>query len=374
MPWEVSTVEKQREELVKLALKEGSNIRELSRRFGVSPSTTYKWIERASEGFGDHSRRPAQSPSKTSPEMEALLLGVRKKHATWGGRKIRGYLLKKGHTGIPSPSTITEVLRRHDKLGPRGGQPRDWKRFERDEPNSLLQMDFKGDFELYDGRRCYPLTLLDDHSRYSMVIKACERQHRGVVQPLLEDAFRTYGMPQTILCDNGAPWGTSADHNLTPLAVWLLRIGIEVIHIKPGHPQTQGKLERFHRTLKADVLQGKVFRDFEECQREFDEFRHCYNHLRPHDSLNLDVPSSFYYPSPRSFPERPLEPEYDLGDIVRKVQKGGFIHFKGQVYSAPDCLTGQCVALRATQEAGKYELRYFGAIIAQVNLRYNRSV
>jgi transposase InsO family protein len=372
MPWSVSTVKEQREELVKLAKQDDSNIRELCRRFGVSRTTCYKWMSRISEGLEDRSRRPLRSPWRTSAEVEALVLSLREEHPAWGARKLRRRLSDLGHEGLPSPSTITEVLRRHEKLGERGGQPRDFQRFERERPNELLQLDFKGDFLLQSGERCYPLTLIDDHSRYVLVVHACSRQHTPVVQAVLEGAFATYGLPEEILCDNSPPWASASFHKLAPLSVWLMQLGVEVHHGRVYHPQTQGKLERFHRSLKAEVLQGRTFSSYEDCQRSFDAFRHSYNHHRPHEALELAVPSTRYRVSPRSFPCALLEPEYESTDEVRKVQKDGTIGFRSREYSVPKCLAGQRVGLRPSSEDGVWEVRFFRTIVAQVNLRYNR--
>ncbi len=130
---------------------------------------------------------------------------------------------------------------------------------DRSNPNALWQMDFKGHFAMLKGR-CHPLTILDDHSRFCLGLQACANETIETTQIHLTHIFRRYGLPLALLCDNGGPWGSGYPHiELTKLTVWLIRLGIQVLHGRPAHPQTQGKDERFHRTLKAEVLQGTVF-------------------------------------------------------------------------------------------------------------------
>ena len=371
MAWGVKTVEKQREEFVRLALGQGANRRELCGRFGISPTTGYKWIRRQSQGFSDRSRRPLSSPAQTPLEIEEIIVELRAEHPTWGGRKLRRRLEDLGHQALPSPSTITQILRRRDLLGVRAGTARDWQRFEHEAPNELWQMDFKGHFGIGTHLRCHPFTVIDDHSRYSIEIGACSNERLLTVQGRLTAVFERYGLPDRLLCDNGPPWGSGGSEALTRLEVWLIRLGVNTSHGKPHHPQTQGKLERFHRTLKAEVIHGQVHKDLAACQRSFDTFRHSYNHHRPHEAHGLAVPSSKYGPSERRFPAQLLEPEYDVQDAVRRVSVGGRLSYKGRHLDVPKSLVGQRVGIRPSAVDGILEVRFFGKIVAQVNLRYN---
>ena len=375
MGWSCSTVESQREEFVSLALAQGSNVRELCRRFGISPATGYKWIKRGrlGEGFADVSRRPKSSPKKTEAALEALIIANRRENPTWGARKLHRDLSNQGHTGLPSPTTITEILRRNRLLSLESQEPRDFVSFERETPNELWQMDFKGHFGITSGQRCHPLTILDDHSRYILCIKAIDNERTLEVQNALTEVFKLYGLPKGILCDNGSPWGSQAEHRLTPLGVWLMRLDVSVYHGRPYHPQTQGKLERFHQTLKADVLSLRTFEDLSQCQREFDAYKLKYNHRRPHESLNLATPSSRYAPSARSFPSSLPEPEYDLTDVVRKVSKPGVVNIDGHARKVPDALIGQRIGLRPTTTDGVYDVVFARRIVSQVDLRYNET-
>ena len=359
MPWKVKTMLESRRELVELALGGGSNMSELCRRFGVSRKTAYKWLRRYREGgvsgLEDQSRRPKSSPNRTRGAVEEQVVELRTAHPAWGGGKLRRRLEDQGAEQVPSASTITEILRRRGLLSDREGSHA-FQRFERERANELWQMDFKGHFGLSAGGRCHPLTVLDDHSRYALVLQACGNEQGETVQEQLKQAFRSYGLPQSMLMDNGSPWGDDRESPWTPLTVWLLRLGVQVLHGRPYHPQTQGKEERFHRTLVAEVLQGRVFRDLPECQARFDEWRVIYNHERPHEALDLAVPGSRYEVSRRSFPEQLPELEFSPTDIVRKVQRNGWISFQGQEWRISKAFRGERVGVRPTVRDGVWEV------------------
>jgi len=352
----------QRREFVEFAAAESANLAELCRRFQISRKTGYKWLNRyrrqGAEALADRSRRPHRSPLQTPPEVERMVLAVRQEHPVWGGRKIRQVLLRRGEEAVPSASTITEVLRRHGELDEaKAGSPRAFVRFEADAPNDLWQMDFKGHIAMRRGR-CHPLTVLDDHSRYAVGLIACLNERRTTVQSHLTSLFRQYGLPRRMLMDNGAPWGSDQWHRHTPLTAWLIRLGIGLSHGRPYHPQTQGKDERFHRTLKAEVLQGRTFTGRAACQEAFDEWRPIYNFQRPHEALELQVPADRYEPSPRAFPHRLPPIEYGPDDAVRRVQTGGWINFRGRRYRVPKAFRGHPVGLRPTTRDGVHEV-YF---------------
>jgi transposase InsO family protein len=369
-----------RQEFVVFAMMPGANIRELCRRFGISPATAYKWLERyrreGSVGLIERSRRPQASPRQTPPTMVAKVLAVREvSNNVWGGRKIRRTLGDNGEVDVPAASTITEILRRYDRLTEAGAaeHPGRWQRFERASPNELWQMDYKGHFAMHDGGRCHPLTALDDHSRYNIVLSACGNEQGQTVRRELENAFRRYGLPLAMLMDNGPPWGDPGGDPYTGFGVWLMRLGIRVLHGRPLHPQTQGKEERFHRTLKAEVLNGRSFRDLAECQKAFDKWRPRYNHERPHEALGMATPAQRYRPSSRSFPEVLPAIEYAAGDHVRKVSSDGFIYFKNQAWRLSKAFRGQHVGLRATSEDGVFSIHYCAHRIASLDLRQTES-
>jgi transposase InsO family protein len=303
--------------------------------------------------------------------VEEKVLGVRREHPAWGGRKIRRVLQMQGVDAVPSASTITQILRRHVLLdGPRAGAARDFIRFEHAQPNDLWQMDFKGHFALETGR-CHTLTLLDDHSRYALELGACADERTATVQDRLAGVFRRYGLPRRILADNGSPWGSSGGEKHTRLTVWLLDLGVPLTHGRPYHPQTQGKEERFHRSLKAEVLDGRSFVDLAEAKAAFDVWRRVYNDVRPHEGIGLETPSSRYTMSARSMPEAFTPPDYEPQAHVRKVCHNAWLSFKGRKINCSKAFVGRYLALRATNTDGIFDLCYRRHVLSQVDLRQN---
>lgn len=366
-----------REEFVMLASQPRANRRQLCRRFGISPKTGYKWLNRYAAGhagdWSDRSRRPSHSPGRTSSDVESQVVALRHEHPAWGGRKLARRLRDLGHVDGPAPATVTAILRRHGLIDPdASAASTPHQRFEHPRPNAFWQMDFKGHFPLSRGR-CHPLTVLDDHARYNLALAACGDEQGATVQTQLTATFRRYGLPEAMGMDNGAPWGHQAAHTLTPLTVWLLRLGIRVGHSRPYHPQTLGKDERFHRTLKAEVLRAPGFADLAAAQQGFDRWRAVYNGQRPHEALAMAVPASRYQPSARALPETLPPIEYAPGRIVRKVQAGGEIVYHGQPYSVPKALRGYPVALQPTESDGQWTVYFCDHAVAQIDLRHRET-
>jgi len=365
MPWKNQSITMQRKEFIEFARQAGANVRELSRRYGVSPTTAYKWLgryeEEGEEGLMDRSRRPARSPQRTSAEQERAVLGVHERYPYWGARKLRQVLVNEGGMELPAVSTVVAILRRHGcQVRGSGAVQKAWQRFNQPEPNRLWQMDFKGHFAA-GAARCHPLTIIDDHSRYAVCLRACAGEHGGYVRPALEAAFTRYGLPERILCDNAGPWGTSERRaRYTALGVWLLRLGVEVVHGRPLHPQTQGKCERFHRSLKTEVLsQATPWRDLRHCQLHFDRWRQSYNHERPHHALDLATPASRYRPSPRSLPLILPALDYLPEDHIRLVKTKGEITFQNHFFFIGQAFAKLPVALRHALPDGRFDV-YFG--------------
>lgn len=376
MPWMETNKVSLRLEFVKLALAKGANMRALCREYGISPTTGYKWLDRFRRqgiaGLEDRSRRPHTSPTRTPEAMEQRVLDLRDKHPAWGGRKIHRVLRNEGIVGVPPPSTITEILRRHERLDPEESRKhRPWQRFEADKANDLWQMDFKGHFAMADGKRCHTLTILDDHSRYCIGLRACENERRPTVREQLTAIFRCYGLPERFLVDNGPPWGTGFPRRLTRLGVWLVQVGVTIVHTGHYHPQTIGKDERFHRTLGDEVISQQVIRDLIHAQQCFDPWREVYNFERPHEALDLEVPSSRYRESQRSFPETLPPIVYSRGDIVRKVGQNARVSFRGKFHSVGKALIGYHVALRPTEEDGVMDAYFSHQRVDQIDLREN---
>lgn len=374
VPWFGGSVESQRLDFCRLVCREPDvTFTELCMRFGISRKTGYKWLKRYAAGgpgaLEDQSRAPYVSPTRTPPEVEEKVLAVRKDHPAWGGRKIRRRLIDLGNGDVPAAATITNILHRHNKITPAEPQAGGFVSFEAAKPNDMWQMDFKGWFTCDTGR-CDPFDVLDDHSRYNLHLEACTDQKTGTVKMSLTDTFTTYGIPEWILCDNGQPWGTSqAGFRWTTLTVWLVDLGISVTHSRPRHPQTLGKDERFHRTLKLEVISTRpVWDSHQQIQTAFDKWRHVYNHERPHDSIDLDVPASRYQPSQRSMPTR-IEPvDYPDGYEVRKVGAQARIRFQGGRYKIGKPFVGRHVGIIPTTTNGVFNIVYRHQHIKTINL------
>jgi transposase InsO family protein len=361
-------------EFVTVASHEDANIRALCRRYGISSRTAYKWLARYREqgpaGLDDQSRRPATSPGQTPAAMTQLIVETRQAHLMWGGRKIKAYLERAGHLHVPAASTVTAILRRQGQIAAaESAKHRAWQRFERAAPNELWQMDFKGPFALANGETCHPLTVLDDHSRFLVGLRACANQQQVTVQSQLTLVFQDYGLPGAMLMDNGTTWASvETEHRLTALTAWLMRLGIGIVHGRPAHPQTQGKDERLHRTLKSELLTHQPFADWPTCQQQFDAWRQSYNCERPHEALTLGVPADHYQASSRPFPAQLPPIVYGPGDGIRKVQKGGRIDFRSQTVKVGKAFVGQPVAVRATDQDGSYAVYFCQCQIATFNL------
>jgi transposase InsO family protein len=367
-------VETERLAFVVAAQQEDLTMAERCRQFGISRKTGYKWLGRAAvgDGLADHSRRPQTSPRQTPTEVEKRVLALRAQHPAWGGRKLHHRLVAEGLPEVPAPSTITGILRRHGLLAavpPR----RDFLRFEHPAPNAVWQMDFMGHRPLgAGGGRVHPWSLLDDHSRFALALAACAHQQRAHVQGLLTAVFREYGLPQAILCDNGAPWGLAGmtgGSGLSRLEAWLLRLGVESWHGRPAHPQTQGKVERFHGTIAREVFAQPPPATLAEAQTAFDAFRHSYNHERPHEALDHATPASRYQPSLRPFPETLPLVVYDPGMIVHTVTRHGSIWWRGRRYFISRGLVGEPVALHPTADPAIWTVVYVQRQVATIDLR-----
>ena len=361
-----------RQEVLRLGEQGGTNIRKLCRGFRISPKTYYKWRKRYQaegvQGLENQSRRPLGSPRRSARAIEEAVLEVRREHQQWGARKIQS-VLRRVEVAVPARSTIHDMLKRNGCINEQeAAKHRPWQRFEKDAPNQLWQMDFKGWSEVRNGCRCQPLTIVDDHSRYAVCLQACENQQTATVQHQLSEVFRRYGLPERMIMDNGSPWGYDDQRRYTPLTAWLIRLGIGVSHSRPYHPQTQGKVERFHRTLQQELLEGHRFTDRAAVQEVFDRWRDVYNQQRPHEALNMQVPASRYRISRREFPEKLPAIEYDVNDQIRRVDVKGHIQFGGRRLLVGKGFRGYPVALRTTAAGAAIDVFFCKQKIAQIDL------
>ena len=373
MPWRSVTLMSQRIEFIMLNENKEINFTDLCRRFNISRKTGYKWLQRyrndGVQGLNNRSRCPRRIVRRIKPSVEEAIVSLRFKHPTWGARKIRKCLQVTCTDSLPVCSTITSVFHRHNLTNPdKPHGRRDWQRFEHPAPNSLWQMDFKGAVKTLSGD-CHPLTVLDDHSRFNLCLAAKPNQRTETVFAALTDTFRFSGLPDIILVDNGSPWGSDAGHPYTPLGLWIMRLGIRVAHSRPYHPQTLGKADRFHRTLKYDLLNLRQWQDIHQLQRAFDAWRQEYNFDRPHDSLDLNVPASRYKPSLRSFPEKLPPLEYPSEAFVRKVQQGGIFSFKGRHFKISKCFGGYPIGIMPTVTDGIFDVLFCNHRVLKIDIK-----
>lgn len=308
------------------------------------------------------------SPRQTPPAVEAEVIALRMAHPTWGGRKIEARLDALGVAKVPTPSTITGILHRHGLIDPATTPPHRFQRFERATPNELWQLDFKGHHPMRTGR-VHPLSVLDDHSRFALGLVACAHEQGSLVRQHLIACFERYGLPGAILADNGPPWGGSHPGAMTGLDAWFLRLGIQVIHGRPRHPQTQGKVERWHRTLKTDVFQFGLFRDLAATQAAFDTFRTTYNTERPHEALGMAVPADRYQPSSRPYPQTLPDIVYSDDCTVCRVHYSGTIWFQQRTLFISEALRGLPVGVRPTTVDGVFVVRFCDQAIKRLDLR-----
>lgn len=372
MPWKEVTVVMEKKSFVELAKKKEISFKKLCKQFGISRKTGYKLLNKVNglgeQGLEEQSRKPKSSPFKTPLEIEQLLVKTRQLYPEWGGEKIKHYLYQKGFDNLPSEKTIDRIIKRYGLITAEASEKhKPWIRFEHENPNDLWQMDFKGHFKIGEVR-CHPLTLLDDHSRFSLLIKACEDEQQHTVKEALIEIFREYGLPLRMTMDNGSPWGYSGEQQHTTLTAWLIRLGIYVSHSRPQHPQTQGKLERFHRTLKTELLKHYCFENLVTAQEGFDWWQKIYNEERPHEAIGFKVPSSRYRGSSHYYPETAPEIIYDSSLIIRKVQNGGIIHFKGKEYRVGSAFTGNPVGLKESGEDGLMDVYFCHQKVIKIDI------
>lgn len=344
MPWRTESVMDQRVEFVLRAREGEAGIAELCREYEISRPTGYFWLNRYQEvgsvsGLVERSRRPANSPQRTTVEIETAVLAVRDKTG-WGGPKIARVLGKQGVE--VAPATAQRILKRSGRVM----KPKTEKtttRFEKAECNELAQMDFKGEYTLA-AEKCYPLSFIDDCSRYCHGLWPLPGTGGAGVKQTLEGYFREHGVPLSILMDHGTPWYSPTNqHGLTWLAVWLLKQGVVLRYSGVGHPQTQGKVERFHQTLKARTRHRGAPVTMGEWERWAVEFRQEYNHERPHESLGMKTPAEVYQPvNLRPYQAQPREWEYS-GGTVKRLNTQGLLYYHGHSYFVSEALATERV-------------------------------
>lgn len=375
MPWEERTPMSERKRFVAEAVLGERTMTALCQEYGISRKTGYKWLQRAQSGesLADLSRAPHTVGNRTPPETEAKILELRGQHPAWGPRKIGRWLEVREDGPLPCKSTIANILKRNGCIAPEESLAHTaYKRFERPCPNDLWQMDFKGQFPMLDSKLCFPLTILDDYSRFSLCLEPLLRIDFETFQPVLTRVFREHGLPRDILCDNGKPWGDSRG-GITGFDVWMMQLGILPIHGRPLHPQTQGKDERFHRTIKEEILRRRTISDIDDARRIFAPWREMYNTERPHEALDLDVPRQRYHRSGREYPEKLREPEYPEYAVLRKVNYKGYLSINQHRYFFSEAMIGKVVRVEDIGEA-MVRILYGDFQVAKIDLKEQRIV
>jgi putative transposase len=336
MTWRSSTVEEERARFVLEAKYSYVPFAELCRKYQISRPTGYKWAYRYEEeglgGLKDRSHRPHSCAHATSWEAVERILELRHLRE-WGSRKILRRLKDEEFEDPPSRKTIDRILHDYGLIIPtkprrqrtHPGKPTGGM----DRPNETWTADFKGEFRMKNGVMCYPLTVADGCTRFLIECYGLERLQIEATLRRFKRIFREYGLPDSIRTDNGHPFASQAIARLSQLSVFWVQLGITPELIRPGKPQDNGRHERMHRTLKARTANPPraSMRAQQQC---FDDFRHMFNHERPHEALDLDRPASHYQPSPRPYPKH-LEPlTYPAHFEVRRVSQDSTIRWHSQ--------------------------------------------
>ena len=369
MTWKETCTVSERRLFVEAWLSQDFEVTELCERFGVSRKTGHKWINRFKEegmnGLEDRSRARHDQAHRTPAAIRERILALKYRYPEWGPVTIQSALYRAEPESMwPAVSTIGSLLAEHGLVKRRRSRqkvpPHSQPLAHASEPNAVWSADFKGQFRLGDGRWCYPLTMSDNHSR---VLLAC----KGLLSPQLlpsiavyKQVFREHGLPRVIRTDNGWPFAMNTLGGLSPLTIWLLRLGVYPERITPGCPQENGRHERMHRTLKAATAnppKGSLAAQ----QRAFNRFITEFNEERPHQGLARgQCPIDVHRPSLRSYPERLPPMEYSDEYAVRKVKCGGYIKLAGEPIYTTRQLTGEYVGLEPLDH-GRWQL-YFGAL------------
>ena len=365
MPWSTTTVSELRTAFVHAVRTAGRPVAAAARDFGISRPTAYKWLARhdAGQPLSDRSRRPTRSPARTADALEAAVLAVRDRYG-WGPRKIVAYLADHGRP-TPPARTAAAILRRHHRVtpAPTPRPPAD-QRFERAQPNQLWQLDFKGWLEI-DRARIHPLTVLDDHSRFLLALRACPDQTYARTWDVLWGVFGEYGLPEELLCDNAFGSHGRPAPGISWFEARLIRLGVRPLHGRPYHPQTQGKVERLHGTLEREVYPRLRRDDLASFQAGLDHWRRAvYNPVRPHEALGDRPPASRWRPSPRPRPGALPAIDHPSGAVLRKVAATGDIRWHCARILVGQGLVGDHV--RVEDDGTSITLWYGGYRIRQI--------
>lgn len=373
MPWKETCPVDQRVAFIADWLREEWSMTELAERYSISRKTAYKWVDRyrsdRDAGLADRSRAPHAHGRRMDDDVATAIVALRRRHPRWGPKKLRWGLQEREPDRVwPAASTIGELLRRKElserRRRPRYTVPLTQPLAKAQQPNAVWSADFKGWFRTHDGTRCDPLTIIDNYSRCVLCCRITAPTEAGV-RPWCERVFREYGLPDAFRTDNGTPFASSGAAQLTRLAVWWLKLGIQLDRIDPGHPEQNGRHERFHRTLQEETTQPPAATAAQQ-QRRFDRMRREFNDLRPHEALGQQPPARVYVPSSRMYPARIEEPHYDATHQVRRVKDKGQIKWGGDEVFVCEALRGELVGLAET-ERGDWTIRFMQIELGRID-------
>jgi transposase InsO family protein len=370
MTWKVSNVVSQRIEFVVRAISKRERVSRLCQEYGISRQTGHFWLKRYRQmgtfaALEDRSHAPVRVWNKSERPLEEMVLQIRRRDG-WAGRKIQR-VLEQEHGVRISARTVDRILKREGCIPKEDANRPALKRFERNSPNELWQMDFKGQFSTQEGH-CYPLTIIDDHSRYVVGLYALQGTAVEGVRDSLIETFQSYGVPDRLLTDHGTPWWNvnSPDAGLTQIGVLLMKQDVKLLHSGVGHPQTQGKVERFHRTLARSLAYRGEPRQFGDWQACLDGIRDTYNNDRPHEALNMQVPAQRYRPSRRAYQLRPPDWCYTEEWTVTRLNGSGNLSYQKRQYFVSKALRNEEVAFRSVEM--KLLVRFRNMYIREIDL------
>jgi transposase InsO family protein len=353
---------------------------ELAERYGISRKTAYKWIDRyeadPEHGLAERSRAPRQHGRAMAAAVREAVLAMRQAHPRWGPKKLRTKLMERHRRQVwPAASTIGDLLRREGLSAPghrrRHVVPLTQPLIAAQRANDVWTADFKGWFRTGDGTRCDPLTVIDAYSRFVLCCRIVSPTQHGV-RPWFERTFREHGLPSAMRTDNGPPFATTAAAHLSPLAIWWLKLGIQLDRIDRGHPEQNGRHERFHLTLQEETTMPPAATPAQQ-QRRFDRMRGEFNTERPHEALRQQPPARFYVTSPRPYPARLEEPSYDATHQVRHVRHNGVIKWQGELIFVSSALRGEPIGLAET-EHGDWIVRFMHVELGRIDRRTRRLI
>jgi transposase InsO family protein len=373
MSWNEVDVAEERIRFAVMAERGEEALTVLCREFGISRATGYKWWKRYRQqgvaGLAERSRRPHHSPQRTAGPIERQVVELRQRRPDWGARKLR---VKLAEQGVELPAiTVHRILLRHGLVAEEDRVRPALQRFERERPNQLWQMDFKGVPASWETAGLLPLSILDDHSRYLLGLRAQQQTAAQGVRETLEEVFGNCGLPEQMLMDHGTPWWNNQGAGWTKLSVWLMQQGVELRFSGLRHPQTQGKVERLHGSLQRALRRRGRPQRRQDWQGWLDAFRDEYNHERPHEALGMATPASRWRASERRYDPQPKRWEYPEGSWVRRVGVNGGLWLGGKRWEISRALAHQYVALE--QVGQRILVRYCRTTVRELDLAHGRS-